>query len=134
MQKYNIINRPGVAGAVLKTPLSLIDWFLNPPFSSKYSKYHTSQTIRARDLQFWDNLHQPLCVTCHMLHVTCHVKCHVLCVTQHHYSQTVKAKDLQFLVNVYRPLCVLCPVPNIMLIFFYWWSYLVEDLLSTNPV
>ena len=52
-------NRPCVAGAVL-------------------------QTIRARELKFFENFHHPQHVMCHMLHVTCymsHVMCRMSCVT-----------------------------------------------------
>ena len=31
-----------------------------------------SQTIKARDLKFWDNVHHPGCVMCHMSVVRCH--------------------------------------------------------------
>ena len=31
-----------------------------------------SQTERARELEFWENVHPTLCVTCHVSHVTCH--------------------------------------------------------------
>ena len=68
-----LINRPDVAGAVLRTPLWLNDWLRWSSFSSKPSKYHKSQTVRARDLQFLNNIHHPLCVTCYMSCVKCHV-------------------------------------------------------------
>ena len=62
-----IVNRPGVAGAVLKTPLSLINSFSQSvsqsAFSSESSKYHKSQTVRARELKFLENVHPPLHVT-----------------------------------------------------------------------
>ena len=48
----NVFNRPGVAGAVLQIPPSLIDSVSNSSFPSKYSKHHNSQTVRARDLKF----------------------------------------------------------------------------------
>ena len=72
-----IFNKPGVARTVLQTPLSLIHSFIasiiNSYFSSQSSNYHHSQTIRAKDLTFWDNVHHQLCVTCHMTHVMCQV-------------------------------------------------------------
>ena len=43
-------------------------------------------------IQFWDNVHPPPHVTCHVSYVTCHVS-HV---TWHHNSQTVRARDLKF--------------------------------------
>ena len=56
-----IINRPGVAGAALQTPLSFIHWFIhslmNCAFSSESSKRLQSQTIRARELKFGENGH-----------------------------------------------------------------------------
>ena len=36
-------------------------------------KHDHSQTVRDRDLTFWDNVHHPLFVTCHISHVTCHM-------------------------------------------------------------
>ena len=70
------------------------------------------------NLQFWDNVHHPLCVMCHMSgvtfhvsHVTCHkvcVTCHMLCVTWHHYSQTVRDRDLKCRGNIHHLLCVTC--------------------------
>ena len=61
-----IFNRPGVAGAVLQTPLLLIHTFINSSFSSKPSKYHYTQSIRAKELKFWENFH-------HVSHVRCQV-------------------------------------------------------------
>ena len=61
----NIFNRPVVAGAVLQTPLSLIDSVSQSAFSSQSSIYHKSQTIRARELRECSPL-----TTCHMSCVT----------------------------------------------------------------
>ena len=85
-----MLNRPGVAEAVLQTPLSLIDSFTQSGILfSKSSKYHKSQTIKARELKFWENVHpwqhvtfHVSHVTCHMLHVTCHLS-HVTCPVSH---------------------------------------------------
>ena len=63
----SVINRPGVAGAVLQSASSLID-FSHSAFSSRSSWYHKSQTVRARELKFWENVHPP-----NMSRVTCHV-------------------------------------------------------------
>ena len=68
-----MFNRPGVGGAVLQTPLSWIDSVNHWSFSSKYSKHHKSQTVRARDLQFWHNVNHLLCVMCQMSFVMCHM-------------------------------------------------------------
>ena len=46
-----------------------------------------SQTIRARELKFWEKVHHPpLHVMCQVSHVTCHISgvtCHMSCVTCH---------------------------------------------------
>ena len=66
----------GVAGAVLQTALS----FSNSWFVEIYSKQYNSQTVRARELTFGENVHPTTCVMrplsrvmCHMSHFTCHV-------------------------------------------------------------
>ena len=78
--RNQLFNRPGVTGAVLQTPLSLIISFIESYFSSKSSEYHKLQTIRARELQF-ERMLTPQHVTCHMSHAPCyvsHVTCHLL--------------------------------------------------------
>ena len=78
-----IVSRPGVAGAVLQTNWltdSLTDWW----FVEISSRHLQSQTVWARDLNFWENVHLPPCVTCHVSYITCqvsHVICHILHVT-----------------------------------------------------
>ena len=72
-----VVNRTGVAGADLRTHSSLIHSLSQLSFSSKSSKYHKSQTVKARELKFLENGNPPqpvtcLHVTCHILHVTCH--------------------------------------------------------------
>ena len=70
-------NRPGVTVAVLQTSSSLIQW----SFSSKPSKHQYTQKERARELKFWENVHLPTSVTCHVSGVMCHVSgvtCHYL--------------------------------------------------------
>ena len=78
----HVINRPGVAGAVLQAPLSLIHSFCRSAYSFKSSKYHTTQTVMVRELTFWENAHPHNMshVKCHVSHVMCHmsiVTCHV---------------------------------------------------------
>ena len=66
--------------AVLKTPLSQVNWLMNwVTLSSKPSKHHYNQTVRARELTFWENVHPPLFVTCQMSIVRCHISC-VMCL------------------------------------------------------
>ena len=57
---YNILS---VAGAVLKPPLSLLNWFIESSFRSESSWHCLSQTVRAGELTFWENVHPP-----HMSH------------------------------------------------------------------
>ena len=74
-----------------------------------------SQTVRARELTFWDKVHPPP-VTCHMSHfmwnmsrVTCHVS-HVTC----------------------RMSCVTCHM-SLFIFFYQAVKLVVEGLLSTRP-
>ena len=46
------------------------------------SKHLHSQTVRARKLKFWEKVHLPPPVTCHMSHVACHMS-HVTCHMSH---------------------------------------------------
>ena len=86
-------NRPGVAGAVLQTPFWLIHSLTNSSFSSKYSRHLHSQTVWARDLEFWENVHLPWCVTCHISHVTGHMLCFTCCVS--HIACHIKIKKIK---------------------------------------
>ena len=70
-----IFYRPGVAGAVYK---HLGHLFIMQCFSSKSSKHHKSQTVRARELKFWKNVHPLKHFTCQMSSVTCHMSC-IMC-------------------------------------------------------
>ena len=81
------------------TNTCVTNWFIDLSsqwsFSSKSSKYHNSQTIRARDLTFLDNVHHMSCVM-FMCHVSC-VMCKVSPVTCHMSNF--------FLKKVYRRRC-----------------------------
>ena len=91
-----IINRPGVAGALLQTPLWTIKSVRQWAFSFKSSKYHKSQTLRARNLKFWGNIHPH-----NMSHGTCHVSC-VICHMSHFacYVSYVTCIYLLLLLNI----------------------------------
>ena len=73
-------------------------------FSSRYSQHHKSQTIRAKELTFWENVHPTPCVMCHLSPVTCylsHVACHMSPVTCHLSSVKCQNKTcLNFLIIV----------------------------------
>ena len=80
-----VINRPGVAGAVLQSPSSLTD-SLTHPFVKISSKHSQSQTERARELKFSENVHPTICVMSQISLVMYHVSlgiCHLSCVTSH---------------------------------------------------
>ena len=78
-----VFNRPGVAGAVLQSPPLLINSLtdsLTDPLVQISSKHCQSQTRRARELKFVENVHPTLCVMCHVSPVTSHlslVTCHL---------------------------------------------------------
>ena len=74
LEHLDIIIRPGVAGAVLQTPLSFAD-----PFPPTFQNIITQKPLE---------LGTPCvsCDTCHVLHVTCQVsgvQCHMSDVTCH---------------------------------------------------
>ena len=48
----HVFNRPSVAGAALQTPPLLIYSVTQSAFSSKPSKHHYTQTVKARELEF----------------------------------------------------------------------------------
>ena len=82
-QCSGMLSSPGVAWAVLQTPCYSLHWFnkwlTHSSIVKISSKLLHSQTVRARDLKLWDNVHHPLCVTCHMSLFTykfSHVRCH----------------------------------------------------------
>ena len=69
-----VFTRSGVAGAVLQTApwfIHLFSWWF---FSSQSSRHRKSQTVRARELTYWENVqpHHASHVTCHMSGVKCH--------------------------------------------------------------
>ena len=66
----HVIYRPGIAGAVLQSPPSLTDSFIDSLIHSSFSQ---SQTGRARDLTFLEKVHTTLCVMCHVSRVMCHL-------------------------------------------------------------
>ena len=92
---FDMFNRPGAAGAVLQTPLSLINWLIESSFVEISSEHLHSKTVRAGKLKFGEKVLLPhlSCVTCHMSRVMCHmsgvtchmsgVTCHMSCVTCH---------------------------------------------------
>ena len=59
MHELKLITRPGVALVINWLGHLLSDSFVK--LSSKHIHY---QTVRARNLQFWDNVHHPPCVRC----------------------------------------------------------------------
>ena len=105
------INRPGVAGAVLQSASWLTDSFCQRAFSSNSSTYHKSQSRRAREQKFRENVQPQQHVTCHVSRVMCHVV-HVTC----HMS------------------CVICHIYLFIYLFMEnkLWSLSVEGLLSTG--
>ena len=85
---WNGFNRPCVARAVLQSPLSVIDSLIKWSFSSESSRHFTSQTVNAREMKFWENVHSPPSVTCHMSGVSCQVPCVRRPVSQFLFGQS----------------------------------------------
>ena len=56
------------------TNISVIHWLSHLLWN------YLQNTVRAREVNFWENVHHPPCVACHVSHVMCnmsHVRCHV---------------------------------------------------------
>ena len=64
-----------------------------------YSKHCQSQTGRARELKFLENVHPTLCVMCH---VSC-AMCHVLCVMCHVSPVTCHMSPVQMFAGCWLP-------------------------------
>ena len=69
-----LVNRPGVAGAVLQTASSLSEW-VSHPFPPDI---HNIMTAKPLELESWNfermfTPHHVSCVTYHLSRVTCHV-------------------------------------------------------------
>ena len=137
---------PGVPGALLQAPLSIISSFIRTLIlCEKIFKI----TSRARYLKFCENVHHPMCVTFHVSCVMCHVSC--LCVMCHIsgvrcYVSGVRCQVSGVRYQVSGVRCqvsgVWCQVSGVRFFSqffccFYssikWWNYSVEDLLSTGP-
>ena len=95
-------------------------WFIHKIilrwFSSKSSKHYKSQTVKARELNFWENVYPIKHFTCHMSSVTCDmscIMCHSACVMCHMS-------------------CATCHNWVLLLFWTKWWS-LPRGLLSTGP-
>ena len=73
-----IFYKPGVAGACS----FVINWLSHWSFSSRSSKHHKNQTVRARKLKFWENVHPTPYVICHLSNVTYQVS-PVMCHRSH---------------------------------------------------
>ena len=90
-QWIKIINRPGVARAVLQTASSLIDWLIQSvrePFPPDLQSIITPKPLELESW-FFERMFTPHHVShvlCHVSHVMCHlspVTCHLSCVTCH---------------------------------------------------
>ena len=80
-----------------------------------------SQTVRARELKFWEKDHLLPPVTCHFSHVrfhVSHVRCHMPRVTCHMSGVACHLKKIYIVCVIF---------------FIKCWSYLVEGLLTTGP-
>ena len=120
-------NRPGVAGAVLQSPPSQINWLIHSftdPLVKISFKLSQSWTGRAREVTFWENVHATLCAMCHVSCVICHMS-HVT----YHLSHVTCHLSKYFFLNI-----IFDKKFKLSLIFFDTLVELVvEGLLSTEP-
>ena len=68
-----LFNRPGVAGAVLQTPLLLTDQVNHSSFVKLSLMHSHTQTVIGRERKYLENVHLPQPVMCHVSHDTCNV-------------------------------------------------------------
>ena len=86
-----MFTRPGEAGALSQTPLSLIKTLSQSSLVKISSSKLHSQKVRAREMTFLKKVHLPPPVMCQMACVICHVSCvscHVSCVTCNLFSSS----------------------------------------------
>ena len=79
------------------------------------SRYFHTQTVKARDLNFWHNIHQTMYVTWHMSYVKCHmsgVTFQLSYVTSN--SQFVSVRELKFWEKVHLLPHVICHMSHVM--------------------
>ena len=70
----------------------------NNLFSSKPSKHTYTQTVRVRELKFWENVHPPLRFRCQMSGVRCQVSL---------FSSSVFVIDTMVELDVFRTECLM---------------------------
>ena len=109
----------------------LFHWFIQSFINSVSqpfpSEYHQSQTIRVRELKFWENVHPPQHVTCHMSPVMCH-KTNVTC--QVSYATFFFYKVVKLIVEG----SVINGAYTVCFLFFLWtydWNTLSESQLTS---
>ena len=62
-----------VACSTNTSPIISVGWLVGHPFFKISSEHCLSQTVKARELKLWEDIHPLPCVTCHMSYVTCQV-------------------------------------------------------------
>ena len=81
--RCQVVNSPGLAGAVLQTPLLLINLLIHHVILfSESSRHCLTKAIRAEELNCVKNIHPHPCVTCHVSGITCQMsqdKLHFVC-------------------------------------------------------
>ena len=91
-------------------------------FFSESSKPLHSQTVQARDVKFWENVHLPTCVmclvscvVCHVSHITCHMS-KVTCNMSHikHFKLAGKWSAIN---GAYPVKFIICIIPHLSAFF-----------------
>ena len=106
-----LFNRPGVAGAVLQTPPSLIDSFIHSLSDPLWKYLQKIITPKPFELGTWNfdtmfTIPYVSCVTCHVLCVTCHVS-RVTCKNWKCFRKVLELADC-------HPHCGMCHVSCVM--------------------
>ena len=112
----------------------IINWLIESSFCSESSRHSISQTVRAGELKYLENIHPPPCVTCHMSHIKC-VTCNmswVMC-PNNLSGVTWKVSYVTFFffsvgASLWR-VCYQRGLPRLVLfIFTYFSTYSYENL------
>ena len=110
-----------------------IQLFINSVSHPFPSEYHQSQTIRDRELKFWENVHPPQLVTCHMSPVMCHMS-HI----KSHMQQLFFYKVVKLIVEgsvIHGAYPVVFFLMNLWLEYFVWDSaYKLKRLKSSSKI
>ena len=99
------------------TKTLMIHWLSHSSFVDISSIPLQFQTIWARDLKFWENVHLPPCVKCHISRFKCHMSHNKRRVSHVNLNFRIKKKKLNGGANCWR-VCYQWGLPRLVLSIF----------------